>query len=55
MENQNEIVLKINHKVECFIYRLKSSGYFDIRTLIGKKIDTSVRYNKLKPVEHFKT
>ena len=42
-------------KVECFIYGLRSSGYFDIRSLTGEKIGASVKYNKLKPVELFKT
>jgi hypothetical protein len=42
-------------RIECFIHGLRSSGYFDIRTITGEKIGASVKYNKLKPVEHFKT
>ena len=45
----------IYNKTECFIYGLRSSGYFDIRSLTGEKIGASVKYNKLKPVELFKT
>ncbi len=41
--------------IECFIHGLRSSGYFDIRTLTGEKIGASVKYNKLRLVEHFKT
>ena len=41
--------------VECFIYGLRSFGYFDIRYLTGEKISASVKYNKLRLVEHFKT
>ena len=41
--------------IECFVYGLRSSGYFDIRTLTGEKIGASVRYNKLRLIEHFKT
>jgi hypothetical protein len=40
--------------IECFIYGLRSSGYFDIRSLIGGKIRDSVKYNKLKLIEYFK-
>jgi hypothetical protein len=42
-------------KVECFIYGLRSSGYFDIRRLTGEKIGASVKYTHFKPVELFKT
>ena len=42
-------------KIECFIYGLRSSGYFDVRCLTGEKIDTSVKYADLKLIEPFKT
>lgn len=42
-------------KIECFIYGLRSSGYFDIRHLTGEKINASVRYTKLRLIESFKT
>ena len=38
-------------KIECFIYGRRSSGYFDIRTLQGEKIHSSVHYKKLKLLE----
>ena len=42
-------------KIECFIYGLRSSGYFDIRHLSGEKINASVKYSKLRLIEYFKT
>ena len=45
----------IYDKVECFIYGLRSSGYFDIRSLTGEKINTSVKYVNLRLIEPFKT
>ena len=42
-------------KVECFIYGLRSSGYFDIRRLTGEKIGASVKYAELRLIEHFNT
>jgi hypothetical protein len=41
--------------IECFIYGIRSSGYFDIRSLTGEKIGASVKWIHLKPVELFKT
>ena len=38
-------------KIECFIFGRRSSGYFDIRTLQGEKIHSSVHYKKLKLLE----
>ncbi len=37
--------------IECFIYGRRSSGYFDIRTLDGVRINASVSYKKLKLLE----
>ncbi len=42
-------------KIECFIYSLRSSGYFDLRLLTGEKINASVKYTKLRLIETFKT
>jgi len=42
-------------KTPCFIYGLRSSGYFDIRRLTGEKINASVKYNNLRLIETFKT
>ncbi len=42
-------------KIECFIYALRSSGYFDLRLLTGEKINASVKYTKLRLIETFKT
>ncbi|RZV40145.1 MAG: HNH endonuclease [Candidatus Acidulodesulfobacterium acidiphilum] len=42
-------------KIECFIYSLRSSGYFDLRLLTGEKINASVKYIKLRLIETFKT
>ena len=41
-------------KIECFVYALRSSGYFDIRHLTGEKINDSVKYTKLRLIETFK-
>jgi N6-L-threonylcarbamoyladenine synthase len=43
------------NKIECFIYGLRSSGYFDIRHLTGEKISASAKYTNLKLIETFKT
>jgi hypothetical protein len=43
------------NKVECFIYGLRSSGYFDIRYLMGEKINASAKYTQLRLMETFKT
>ena len=40
---------------QCFIYGLRSSGYFDLRYLHGEKIGASVKYSLLKRIERFKT
>ena len=37
---------------ECFIYGLRSSGYFDVRTISGEKINASVNSKKLTLLEH---
>jgi hypothetical protein len=37
------------------IYGLRSSGYFDIRTLNGEKIHSSAKYQDLKVIERAKT
>lgn len=42
-------------RIECFIYGLRSSGYFDIRHLTGEKINASVKYTQLRLIETFKT
>jgi len=42
-------------KIECFIYGLRSSGYFDIRHLTGEKINASVKHTNLRLVETFQT
>ena len=39
---------------EVFIYGLRSSGYFDVRTIIGDKIGASVNCKKLTLLEHAK-
>jgi 5-methylcytosine-specific restriction endonuclease McrA len=41
-------------KTKCFIHGLRSSGYFDIRTVNGEKIDASVNCKKLMLIEHAK-
>ena len=45
----------IYDKIECFIFGLRSSGYFDIRRLTGEKINASVKYTQLRLIETFKT
>ncbi|MDA8273501.1 MAG: RNA-guided endonuclease IscB [Deltaproteobacteria bacterium] len=42
-------------KTECFIHGLRSSGYFDIRSLTGEKINASAKYANLRLIESFKT
>jgi len=42
-------------KIECFIYGLRSSGYFNIRRLTGEKINASVKHTNLRLIETFKT
>lgn len=41
--------------IECFIHGLRSSGYFDIRSLTGEKINASAKYVNLRLIESFKT
>lgn len=36
---------------ECFIFGRRSSGYFDIRTLNGERIQSAVSWKKLKLLE----
>jgi hypothetical protein len=36
---------------ECFIFGRRSSGYFDLRNLDGKKIHASANYKNLKCLE----
>ena len=42
-------------KLECFIYGLRTSGYFDIRYLTGEKINAAVKFVRLRTIESFKT
>ena len=42
------------NKTKCFIHGLRSSGYFDIRTVNGEKIEASVNCKKLMLIEHAK-
>lgn len=39
---------------KCFIYGLRSSGQFNIRTITGTKVRTSVTHRKLTLLEHAK-
>ena len=39
---------------ECFIFGLRSSGYFDVRDFDGNKIGASVNCKKLRLIEHAK-
>ena len=48
-------IISIKKDKECFIFGRRSTGYFDIRKLGGKKISNSVKYTKLKLLEKFKT
>jgi hypothetical protein len=41
--------------MECFIYGLRTSGYFDLRKLDGTKIHASASWKKLKKIEGTKT
>ncbi|MGA1846219.1 RNA-guided endonuclease IscB [Deferribacter abyssi] len=41
--------------IECFIYALRTKGYFDLRKLDGEKISPSVSYKKLRLLERAKT
>ena len=41
--------------IECFIHGLRTSGYFDLRSLTGEKINASVKYTNLRLLESFKT
>ena len=36
--------------IPCFVFARRSSGWFDIRTLGGKKISAGVSYKRLKPL-----
>ncbi|BBJ27530.1 RNA-guided endonuclease IscB [Athalassotoga saccharophila] len=40
---------------ECFIYGLRTSGYFDLRKLDGSKIHVSANWKQLKKLESAKT
>ncbi|MCL4407204.1 MAG: HNH endonuclease, partial [Thermotogae bacterium] len=40
---------------ECFIYGLRTSGYFDLRKLDGTKIHASANRKNLKKLESAKT
>jgi hypothetical protein len=42
------------NKTKYFIHGLRSSGYFDIRTVNGEKIGASVNSKKLTLLEHAK-
>ena len=42
-------------KEECFIFGRRSSGYFDLRKLDGKKVHPSASYKKLKLLEKGKS
>ena len=42
------------YSTECFVFGRRSSGYFDIRHLKGKKVHACVSYKKLKILEHGK-
>ena len=44
----------IYKKVKCFIYGLRSSGYFDLRSIDGEKIGASVSSKKLTLLERAK-
>jgi N6-L-threonylcarbamoyladenine synthase len=47
---------KVSYKgIECFIYGLRTSGYFDVRCLTGEKINASAKYTSLRLIETFKT
>jgi hypothetical protein len=41
--------------IECFIYGLRTSGYFDLRKLDGTKIHASANWKNLKKLESAKT
>ena len=45
--------VKYNNK-ECFIHGLRSTGYFDIRTITGDKIHASANAKKITLIEHAK-
>ena len=38
---------------ECFVFGRRSSGYFDLRTLGGAKIDSSAKTERLTLLQHF--
>jgi len=40
------------NKIECFIFGLRSRGYFDLRDIEGNKIGGDVRHKKLRRIEH---
>jgi len=40
---------------QCFIFGRRITGYFDIRSLDGIKLNASVKYTELKLLESFKT
>lgn len=39
---------------ECFVYGLRSSGYFNLKTIEGEKVSDTMSYKKLKLIEHAK-
>ncbi|MCL4407928.1 MAG: hypothetical protein M1542_03245, partial [Thermotogae bacterium] len=41
--------------IECFIYGLRTSGYFDLRKLDSTKIHASANWKNLKKLESAKT
>lgn len=38
-------------KIRCFIFGLRTRGYFDLRNIEGSKIDSDVSYRKLRLIE----
>ena len=41
--------------IECFIFGRRITGYFDLRSLEGIKLNASVKYTELKLLESFTT
>ncbi len=42
-------------EIKCFIYGLRTSGYFDLRKLDGTKIHASANWKEVKKLESAKT
>lgn len=42
-------------EIKCFIYGLRTSGYFDLRKLDGTKIHASANWKEVKKLESVKT